>query len=220
MDGFLKIVLLLAVLPVFALLSKYFLPPIIGRVERWMVRFKLKASLPSSYYTLFNKVLLNHAEGARRIDHIVVSPYGIFVITARQLSGSIVGSERDARWTRILFRFRKRLQNPMFENGSHIEALQDLLGLDASRFHSLVIVTGNARFESPMPVNVTQAGGVLPFIQVRTDHLLGYEEAERAAGVIRSELLKAHKTTRAAKTSVIKTRLQHVSAVLEPGRRR
>lgn len=220
MDGFLKIVLLLAVLPVFALLSKYFLPPIIGRLEQWMVRFKLKSSLPSSYYTLFNNVLLNHAGGTCRIDHIVVSPYGIFVITARQLSGSIVGSERDARWTRVLFRFRTHLQNPMFENRKHIEGLQDLLGLDASRFHSLVIVTGNARFEAPMPVNVTQAGGVLPFIQVRTEKLLGYEEAERVVGVIRSQLLTADKITRAGKTTVLKTRFQHVSAVLEPGRRR
>lgn len=215
MDGFLRIVLLLAIVPVSALLVKYVLPLITGWVDKRIVRFKLSSSLPPSYYTVFNKLILGSAPEFDRIDHVVVSPYGVFVIKVVQLSGWIEGSQHDDRWTRTRLAVRTGLDNPLLENQAQIAALQNLLGLEPSKFHSLVLVTGNARFGAPMPVNVTQPGGILPFIQVRTDDLLGFDEAARVSGELRSCLQKTRKSAAAAQTAGLKSGLQHVSAVLE-----
>ena len=79
-------------------------------------------------------------------------------------------------------------RTPYAKNSGHIKALQQLLGFDASKFHSLVIFTGNARFKSPMPINVTRLGGLCPFMQIRTKLLIDYDEASRIAELIRETL--------------------------------
>jgi hypothetical protein len=124
-----------------------------------------------------------------RIDHVVVSPYGIFVIETRHYSGWIFGAEREPEWTRVLYRSRRKFQNPLHQNHAHVLALQELLGLDDEVFHSLVGFSGSAEIRTPMPPNVTRLGGMLPYIQVRTAALLGFEEAARAVAVIDAQRL-------------------------------
>ena len=153
-----------------------------------MVRHTLKRVLPASYYTILNNVSLETDQGATQIDHVVVSPYGIFVIGARHMPGWIAGTEREAQWTQTFLRSKYRFQNPLRQNSGHIKVLQQLLGLDASKFHSLVIFTGNARFKSPMPINVTRLGGLCPFMQIRTKLLIDYDEASQIAEKIREAL--------------------------------
>jgi hypothetical protein len=191
MDGLLEMFLLLAVVLAFSILLKLVLPPVTSMMGRLMVRHALKNSLPSSYYTVFNNVSLDTGSRTTQIDHVVVSPYGIFVIETRHLYGWIAGSVNDHVWTRTLLRFSRRLQNPIRQNQAHIRALQGLLGVDSAKFHSLLVMTGGARFASAMPVNVTTMGGLLPFIQVRTDRLMDFEESERVAMVIRTCRLPA-----------------------------
>jgi restriction system protein len=193
MDGLLEMFLLLAVALAFSILLILVLPSVMSMVGRLLVRHKLKSALPSSYYTIFNNVSLDTGRRTTQIDHVVVSSYGIFVIETRHLYGWITGSWNDRLWTRTLLRFNRRFQNPIRQNQAHIRALQGLLGVDSSKFHSLVVFTAGARFKSPMPVNVTVMGGLLPFIQVRTDQLMDFEEAVRVAMVIRTCQLPARK---------------------------
>ncbi|MCP5461876.1 MAG: NERD domain-containing protein [bacterium] len=44
------------------------------------------------YYS-FNDVVLKTPDGTTQIDHILISPYGIFVIETKDYSGWIFGSE-------------------------------------------------------------------------------------------------------------------------------
>jgi hypothetical protein len=218
MDGFLRIFLLLAAVAAFLTLLKFLLPAINKIVSKFIVRYKLKSSLPASYYALLNDITLETSQGTSRIDHIVVSPYGLFVIESKHYSGWIFGSEDDAHWIRTFYRWKTRFQNPLRQNRAHIRALQELLGLDRSKFHSLVVFSGSARFRAPMPVNVTELGGLLPFIQVRTDKLIEFEEADRVAGVIRSSCLKPGRKSTTARIPSLKARQQALGSVFELGR--
>lgn len=218
MDGFLKIFLLLAAVAAFSTMLIFLLPSINKMAGKFIVRYKLKSSLPASYYTLLNDITLETSRGATLIDHILVSPYGLFVIETRHCSGWIFGSEDDAHWTRTFYRSKTRFQNPLRQNQSHIKALQELLGLDRSKFHSLVVFNGSACFRTPMPVNVTELGGLLPFIQVRTDKLIEFEEADRVAGIIRSRCLKPGRKSTAARIPSLKARQQALGSVFELGR--
>ena len=198
MDGLFKVFVLLAIMSAFPILLRVFLPSFKTVVGELMVRHTLQRTLPASHYTILHDVTLETGQGTIQIDHVVVSPYGIFVIETRHLSGWIVGSERDAQWAQTFYRSKVQFQNPLRQNSSRIKALQQLLGLDATKFHSLVIFTGSARFKTQMPINVTKLGGLRPFLQFRTKLLIDYEEASRIAGLIESRrLARDIKTTMA-----------------------
>jgi len=50
-------------------------------------------------YHLLNNVTLEITQGTTQIDHIIISPYGVFVIETKNKSGWIYGSERQKNWT-------------------------------------------------------------------------------------------------------------------------
>jgi hypothetical protein len=208
MEGLLRVFLLLALAIAVWLLLRPALPHIKGRIGEWRVHCALKRALPASHYTLFHDVTLRSGRAERgptiQIDHVVVSPYGVFVIEAKNYSGWIFGSERDPHWTRMRFRSKQKFQNPLQQNQVHVRVLQQLCGLDASSFHPLVVFTGSAEFKTPMPARVTQLGGLVPFIQVRTHELLGFDEAQRVSGLLESSRLAPGIQTAAAHLAALR----------------
>ena len=190
MDGLLTVFLLVVVGSVAWVLPQPAAPDLRARLGEWRVRFALKRGLSASHYTVFSNVSLPRAPSghitAARIGHVVVSPYGIFVIATRHLSGRISGSPGDTHWTRSRWRSRTTFHNPLQVNNAHVCALSDFLGVDSAQFQSLLVYTGAPDFDADMPVHVTPLGGLAPFIQVRTRPALGFEEAERVAGLMAS----------------------------------
>ncbi|MCW8873914.1 MAG: NERD domain-containing protein [Xanthomonadales bacterium] len=208
MDGLLRVFLLLALATAVWLLLRPALPHLKGRIGGWRVHFVLKRALPASHYTVFHDITLRPGRAENgpttHIDHVVVSPYGVFVIETRHYSGCIFGSERDPHWTRVRFRSKQKFQNPLRQNPGHVRALQELSGLDASCFHPLVVFTGSAEFRTPMPARVTQLGGLVPFIQVRTHELIGFDEAQRVSGLLESSRLPPGRQTAAAHLAALR----------------
>lgn len=188
LDVYLRVLLWLALVACLAVLVVPALPRLKGQIGARRVHRRLQQALPASHYTVLRDVTVRRATATgvdtSQIDHVVVSPYGIFVIANKHYSGWIFGAQREPQWTRVYFRFRRQFQNPLRQNDEQIRALQELLGLDAAAFHSLVVFSGSAEIRTPVPPNVTRLGGMLPYIQVRTGELLGFEEAARVAGVL------------------------------------
>lgn len=150
----------------------------------------LRQSLHPSEYAILRDVVLPFEGATTQIDHVVVSRFGIFVIETRHLAGWIFGSERDSHWTQSLGHFRMEFQNPLRQNQAHVRALQTLLGLRATKFHSLVVFSGKSEFRTAMPLNVLQLDRLVPFIEVRRTPLLTAEEADRALDLIESSRLE------------------------------
>lgn len=150
----------------------------------------LRQSLHPSEYAILRDVTLPYEGGTTQIDHVVVSRFGIFVIETKNLSGWIYGSEWHSHWTQSFGHFRVEFQNPLRQNQRHLRALQGLLGLRATKFHSLVVFTGKSEFKREMPLNVVQPDRLVPFIQVRRTLLLTAEEVDRVLDVIESSRLE------------------------------
>jgi hypothetical protein len=82
--------------------------------------------------------------GYSQIDHIVISPHGIFVIETKNYSGEIKGTRSDKYW-RVSNRFN--MYNPLMQNYGHIKALEQVLhGFPGLLFISLVSFTMRCRF--------------------------------------------------------------------------
>ena len=108
---------------------------------------KLRLSgLPEAEYTVFDDIMIPNASGTgtTQIDHVVVSPYGIFVIETKNYQGWIYGSEYAEKWTQNIFGNKHELFNPLLQNDTHIRALRK--PLRAHKFlPSISIVTFPAK---------------------------------------------------------------------------
>ena len=109
-------------------------PDNIGKAGERRVSHKLNW-LPKEYIVL-NDIMLPSNYGTTQIDHIVVSPYGIFVIETKNYKGWIFGNEDSEEWTQSLIGRKKmlgwsseqhRFRNPIRQNYAHIKAVQNLL---------------------------------------------------------------------------------------------
>lgn len=111
-------------------------------------------------YRIFHDLYLPRpdGDGTTQIDHLVISPYGVFVIETKNYRGWIFGSPKQAQWTQQLHRNKHRFQNPLHQNDLHIRALAEFLGLPKDRFHSVIFFIGDSTFKTPMPENVLNQG--------------------------------------------------------------
>lgn len=102
-------------------------------------------SMLSSEYIIFNNVLLKwkSKQGNRssQIDHVIVSPYGLFVIETKNHKGVILGGMGQEIWTQLLtysgqkFTFR----NPFLQNQSHLNSLEKQLGIGQQFMCGIVV---------------------------------------------------------------------------------
>ena len=90
----------------------------------------------SDKYQVINDLMFNCGNGrTAQIDHVVISPFGIFVIETKNISGYVYGSEYAQKWTRYLRTWWYGVErtnelsfyNPIRQNQVHIEALQRAL---------------------------------------------------------------------------------------------
>lgn len=86
------------ILIVFVVFGAYMSSPKnIGKMGEKLVAMKLYWL--SGEYIVLNDVLLPAKNGTSQVDHIVVSPYGIFVIETKNYKGWIsVGQARSINW--------------------------------------------------------------------------------------------------------------------------
>lgn len=116
----------------------------------------LSSHLDEKTYRLIEDVTLPVGDGTTQIDHLVVSPYGIFVVETKDMTGWIFGKPDDARWTQVTFRDRYRFQNPIRQNYKHVKTVQELLCLSRLQVIGVVAFVGDSEFKTPMPPAVVQ----------------------------------------------------------------
>ena len=117
------------------------------KVKGWsgekFVKVSSQFSLDSKRYIQFHDVTLYDRSGhTTQIDHIIISPYGIFVIETKNYSGWIFGSEHDSQWTQKIYKKSYQFQNPLRQNYRHIKVLSDILNLNQNKFISIIVFTG------------------------------------------------------------------------------
>ncbi|MFU8892697.1 MAG: nuclease-related domain-containing protein [Luteolibacter sp.] len=146
---------------------------------------KSLSRLDPEIYQTFHDLYLPRPDGkgTTQLDHVVVSPFGIFVIETKNYRGWIFGSEKQRQWTQQIYKRKERFQNPLHQNHLHIRALMDFLGLPESAFHSVIFFIGASTFKTPMPPNVLNKG-LRPWIETRRDPILSPVQVVRIREVL------------------------------------
>lgn len=153
--------------------------------------FRMAFSLNKAVYRRFHNVIVPTANGTTQIDHLLVSPFGLFVIETKNINGWIFGSEKEPKWTRTLYGKKSTFQNPLHQNYRHTKCLAEYLTLDAKVIHSVVFFVGDCSFKTPMPPNVLKSR-LRSHIRSYRSRLLSDSDIERIIGAI--EKLKADRS--------------------------
>jgi restriction system protein len=161
-----------------------------GLFGELLVRLSAKFLLDEAEYRPIHNVTLPTPDGTTQIDHIFVSRYGVFVVETKNLTGWISGDEQQAMWTQKIYRNTYKFQNPLHQNFKHVKALEAALNIPAEIFHSVVVFTGISTFKTPMPPNVTHAGGYVRYMKSKKQIVLSQPEIESIVQTIGSARLK------------------------------
>ena len=133
------------------------------RGERAVQRTIAQRLNPLIYSDLHN-ITLPAGEGSTQIDHLIFSPYGLFVLETKNYQGWIFGTEKQPQWTQQIFKKRSKFQNPLRQNYKHTKTVQDLLGLAPEQVHSVIAFVGDCEFKTEMPPQVTRGDGFVAYI--------------------------------------------------------
>jgi hypothetical protein len=136
-----------------------------GHIGELLVRLFAHWQLDKQTYRRLHNVTLNTPDGTTQIDHVFLSPHGIFVLETKNMSGWIFGSEKQAQWTQKLYKRTFKFQNPLRQNYKHLKALEATLGVNPEHLHSVITFVGGSTFKTEVPANVTQGIGFIRYIQ-------------------------------------------------------
>lgn len=111
-----------------------------------------KISKLSDEYIIFNNLQFENNGYSTQIDHVVVSPYGVFVIETKGYKGWILGGENSEYWTQTIYKSKHQFYNPIKQNEGHIRYLRYLLRCSKKIPFIPIVVFNNS---ANLKVNVT-----------------------------------------------------------------
>jgi restriction system protein len=166
------------VAPPLLAIALFRLPAVKGWCGEQLVRLTLHWQLDRTRYVTLHDVTLQTFDGTTQIDHLVVSPFGVFVIETKNMKGWIFGSEKQAEWTQKIFRNTYRFQNPLRQNYKHVKAIEEMLQMSPDALHSIVVFVGAAKAKTPMPPNVFFTRGMTTYIKSFKQPLFTMQEVQ------------------------------------------
>ncbi len=148
----------------------------VGKRGGRRIRKIAEALLDAKTYHQMHDLVLETKDGPVRIDHLIVSPFGIFVIETMDMGGTILGKAFEPDWTQKLRGETIKFPNPLKPNFNRKLALSGVLRIGEDKLFSFIAFTGNSTFEIPMPDNVTQGIDFVNYIKSKDAVLI--EESE------------------------------------------
>ena len=98
-------------------------------------------SLPGEFHVI-NNVLLKTKKGSTQIDHIIVCPYGVFVIETKNHKGMIFGDCFGRVWTQVVNgRGRFTFYSPVLQNEGHLRNLCNSIKVPMNYMAGIIVFT-------------------------------------------------------------------------------
>lgn len=177
-----------------------------GHTGELRLRLFARLHLDKRTYRRMHNVTLNTIDGTTQIDHVFISPYGIFVVETKNISGWIFGSERQPQWTQKLYQTTYKFQNPLRQNYKHLKALEVALGVVPEHLHSVIVFVGASSFKTDMPANVTQGKGFIRYIKSFKQPVFTEAEVDALMQALRTGRLSPSRATQRAHVQNLKRR--------------
>ena len=157
-----------------------------GHLGEEIVKFKLSQLRPKELYKVLNDVYLPiEGGGTTQIDHIVVSPFGVFVVETKNFSGWIFADGNSSTWTQVLGNTKNQFQNPIRQNYLHLRSIVDDLGLPEHLLHGVVAFADDCEFKTQRPEGVVYFNELNSYIAKFTERAIKDDDVEEIVKTIR-----------------------------------
>ncbi len=143
-----------------------------------------------SYQTLYLPKF--KGRGTTEVDHVVVSPYGIFVIETKSWQGTIYGQPSDAKWVQQLGSATNIKENPIRQNLLHTRSVAKYLRVRHDVVRSVICFHGqNCSFGNPMPSNVIRAEDLGSYLTGFRQSVLSGSNVRRVNRILANHIERA-----------------------------
>lgn len=115
-------------------------------------------TLNSDTYQRYHDVYIPTFNGTAQIDHLLISPFGVFIVETKNFKGWIFGDERAAQWTQSVYGKKNRFQNPLRQTYRQKKALAAHFDIDESLINTVVYFSGDCKLKTELPANVLRSG--------------------------------------------------------------
>jgi restriction system protein len=119
---------------------------------------KLSLSLDDDVYIIYHNIVIPSRNGTTQIDHVIASPFGLFIVETKNLKGWIYGTDTQPTWTQVVYQSKYKFQNPLRQSYRHKKALSNHLRIKEKNIHQVVSFVGDCQFKTDMPPNVIKSG--------------------------------------------------------------
>ena len=130
-------------------------------------------------YTVLSDVVVSAELGMNDVSHVVVSPYGVFVLTVKTEAGKVFGREGDREWHIK----RDVLYNPLWENRKHVNALEKMIG---PVWFIPVVVFTRAALKGEFGAHVLRLKELIPYIEKNKTSRLSDDKRDEIVRKLRS----------------------------------
>lgn len=145
-----------------------------GHIGELLVRLFAHWPLDKQTYRCLHNVTQKTPDGTMLINHVLLSPYGIFVLETKNASGWILDSEKQAQWMQKLYKCMFKFQYSQRRNYKHLRTLEATLGVNQDRLHSIITFEGGSTFKNEVPTNATEG---ISFIR----HIKSFQQPQSAS---------------------------------------
>lgn len=141
-----------------------------GELGEYKIDIQLD-QLPTSCKSLSDLLIKNPKSktGYSQVDHVVIAPYGIFVIETKNYQGTIYGGKKRRSWS---VNGKHNVLNPFIQNYGHIEALKTSI---QERFHkhlySIVSFTKRCTFKVELDLRKAESDELIIYDIELLDYL-------------------------------------------------
>ena len=171
------VIIILSILLLFIIRAIKRSPSYKGQVGESKVSHILRA-LPRQYLVI-NNVIIPNQQATSQIDHIVISPFGIFVIETKNYKGWIFGSEDSKMWKETFKTTEgKYFRNPIKQNWGHVYALSEYLDLDRRVFKPIVVFSDDAELNIEVTSPVIYMSQLKQYILSYRQEIISQENAD------------------------------------------
>ncbi|MBE9586482.1 NERD domain-containing protein [Mucilaginibacter sp. JRF] len=131
---------------------------LLGWIGEKKTAFHLWLNLDSRVYRKVHNVIVPAQNGTAQIDHLIVSPFGLFIVETKNLKGWIFGSVNQPRWTQVIFGYKFYFQNPIHQTFRQKKVLSEYLEVNEVKVNTLIYFNGDCKFKTLLPSNVVNKG--------------------------------------------------------------
>lgn len=163
--------------------------------------FSILKQLPDEYYVC-NDIVIQRNGYSVQIDHVVISPYGIFVIETKNYTGWIYGNDNSDQWTKNVYGYKYHFGNPLKQNYAHVKALANLFCMSVNDFIPIVVFLHSADLRCNTSGTVIYAGQLLDEIYSHRSLVMTLADVQRLATVLNAATVETEDTRKEHLTKV------------------